>query len=560
MGKRKPTNYWTKERCREECLKYKTKNELFHNNRTVLNLIYKNKWQDELFQHFSIVGEKYNNLTVLKDLGCILLETTTIPVRYVECKCDCGTISKYRYHNVKNGHTKSCGCFRRTIIQKYTKHKLYNTYYHIERQCYNEKCEQYPKIGGIGIKMCNRWKENSQNFFNDVGDRPSKKHRLVRIDNTKDFEPNNVKWDDKFSFYKRKKRIKQKKEKKPSRIVPYEKCKEEALRYDSRWELGKNNNSVYSKICRNKWYELFSHMKIRQGYSKEECHEVALKYKRRIDFQKYSKPYYSSAIYHGWLDDICSHMGKPLTLKERLIYVYEFDDNNCYVGLTCDEVGRHENHMRRGPVFKYMKKIGKTPERKLLTKYISVFEAKKMEDKIMKKYVDNGWNLLNTYKAGGTGGVYKYTKELCRKESLKYNDFRLFKKEKKGFVCAIFRNKWYDLISHMNNKAFKFRTKEDLHKIALNYSNRKEFIKKEQKHVMLARKEGWMDDICSHMVQKCKPNGWWNNYDNCKEESKKYGNRSEFSKKSPSAYHSSRKNKWLDIFYPKKYCKTTTPS
>jgi predicted GIY-YIG superfamily endonuclease len=192
---------------------------------------------------------------------------------------------------------------------------------------------------------------------------------------------------------------------------------------------------------------------VNKTYTKEDCQTEALKYRRRVDFQNESKLYYRSAIYHGWLEDICSHMGEPLTLKKRLIYVYEFDDNRAYVGLTCDEMGRHASHMRKGAVYKYIKKTGLTPKRKLLTDYIEVYEAKNMEDSIMNEYRDNGWILLNSYKAGGTGGVYKYTENRCREESKLYNDIKLFRKEKKGFYNAIKRNGWYVHLKHMDNKS-----------------------------------------------------------------------------------------------------------
>ena len=560
MSSRKPPSYWTYERCKEEVLKYKTKKEFNLNSRVASNVIYKNGWTVEMFDHFlndneQIVGKQYNNLTVLKYLGRLPFRNSTQSGKYVECKCKCGSISKYLYNNIKNGHTKSCGCFRYENTEKYLKnseslrkHKLYYTYFYIRNQCYNVNHKNYPKVGGMGIKVCDRWLEDGFNFFNDVGNRPSEKHRLIRIDTTKDFEPNNVKWDDECLPYNFQK--KPKKEKKGRTIIyTYERCKEEALKCESKWELGVKNSKVYNKIHKNKWIELFSHMKKRY-LTKEECHNEALKYKRRVDFQKQSKRFYSYSRYHGWLDDICSHMGEPLSLKKRLIYVYEFDDKHCYVGLTCDEVSRHQNHMKKGPVFKYMNKTNKVPQKKILTDYIPVHKSKKMEDKIMKKYINGGWILLNTYKAGGTGGVYKYTKSKCGEESSKYTDYKVFKKEKRGYCWAIMRNKWYDLISHMDGKAFKFRTKDDLHRISLRYSNRLEFKRKEHKHYELARKKGWLDDICSHMdLNYKKPSGWWN-YERCEEESKKYKNRSEFSIHSTSAYKLSNMSGWIDMFYP----------
>lgn len=451
---------WTKELLHQEALKCATKIELRDKNLSAYNTIYRYKWQDELFSHITMVGEKYNSLIIIKDLGMIVLKTTTVPSRYVECICDCGKVFNYRYGNLRNGHTKSCGCEKHKNLEKFRnkncrdikKNKLYATYYYIKKQCYNEKHEFYPKVGGVGIKMCDRWKEDIFNFFNDVGERPSSKHKLVRIDFTKDFEPDNVEWKIGFSNYNPYRSDKPKKITKPKSYNTYGKCKEIALKYDTKWELGKNKGSIYQSILKNKWFDLFSHMNQRITHTKEQCQKEALKYTKRVDFERKSKPYYSSARYHNWFKDICSHMGKPLSLKKRLIYVYEFGDNCAYVGLTCDNDGRHVSHMRKGPVFKYMNKTGLTPIKKVLTNYMGVQKARKMEDTFIKEYRTNEWVLLNSYKAGGTGGVYKYTKNKCKQESKLYDDVKIFRRERKGYYDAIKRNRWYDCIKHMNNK------------------------------------------------------------------------------------------------------------
>jgi hypothetical protein len=36
------------------------------------------------------------------------------------CECDCGVTKEFDYHNLRSGRTKSCGCFRRTRLQKPT--------------------------------------------------------------------------------------------------------------------------------------------------------------------------------------------------------------------------------------------------------------------------------------------------------------------------------------------------------------------------------------------------------------------------------------------------------
>ena len=60
-----------------------------------------------------------------------------------------------------------------------------------------------------------------------------------------------------------------------------------------------------------------------------------------------------------------------------------------------------------------------------------------------------------------------------------------------------------------------------------------------------AHKKGWIDDICSHMSSRRKPNGYWT-LENCRNEAKKYKSRSEFKKIEPSAYSAARKNNWLE--------------
>ena len=46
-------------------------------------------------------------------------------------------------------------------------------------------------------------------------------------------------------------------------------------------------------------------------WSKEKCREEALKYETKIDFQKYSNSAYSKSIRNNWICDICSHMKRP---------------------------------------------------------------------------------------------------------------------------------------------------------------------------------------------------------------------------------------------------------
>lgn len=72
----------------------------------------------------------------------------------------------------------------------------YSAYNHMRQRCYNDNNKDFYNYGGRGIKVCSRWLESFDNFYEDMGGRPSPNHSLDRIDVNGNYTPDNCKWSD----------------------------------------------------------------------------------------------------------------------------------------------------------------------------------------------------------------------------------------------------------------------------------------------------------------------------------------------------------------------------
>ena len=116
------------------------------------------------------------------------------------CRCECGEEVVVDGGSLTKGATKSCGCYRYEIVK--TLHRThgmsysqeYNSYNAMKQRCYYIKNKAYKYYGGLGVSVCSRWLESFENFYEDMGDKPSPTHSIDRIDCFGNYEPGNCKW------------------------------------------------------------------------------------------------------------------------------------------------------------------------------------------------------------------------------------------------------------------------------------------------------------------------------------------------------------------------------
>ena len=149
-----------------------------------------------------IKGQRFGKLTAVHPF---VKRDKSRGVRWF-CQCDCGGSTVASVGTLRSGNTKTCGCSwwdevaAERTRKRSTRHGQYKSLTYRSWAAMRHRCQQTTidpnnrkYYVAYGTTVCKRW-DKFENFLEDMGQRPSRKPSIDRINPYGNYEPTNCRW------------------------------------------------------------------------------------------------------------------------------------------------------------------------------------------------------------------------------------------------------------------------------------------------------------------------------------------------------------------------------
>lgn len=305
--KRAPPNYWTKENCQKEALKYETRSSFEKGCLGAYTKARRKNWLDEICAHMyfrqrGIKGKKKLYSLTWLDENAVYIGITNNPKR--------------RFHD----HLKDSSNLEvKKLISKglLPKSNIISEWLNLkdivqsEQDCIDEferkgwnvlNMAKGGAIGGISVKWSKEECFRQAKKYTSRGDFESKESGCYKASLRLGIY-------EEVCAHMNYKKL-------PNNYWTKDKCGIEALKYKTRTKFYRGSGSAYNACLKNGWLdEVCKHMNKGVTFSVQECEEAAQKYYSKSAFLKADKAKFKFAKKKGWLNDICKHMPKHTPKK-----------------------------------------------------------------------------------------------------------------------------------------------------------------------------------------------------------------------------------------------------